>query len=157
MGTVCKRLFGRLPFSLAIGLLWLAIGANAHAETPRRMLILHGANSLIPGNLLVERVIRETVAAAASQPIDFNWEAFDAPRLANSNYESAFASLLRQKYRDRQFDIVMTVQLPALDFALKHRNQLWPTATVVFLGVSEGALRERSIGRRITGVAGSID
>ena len=157
MGTVCKRLFGRLPFSLAIGLLWLAIGANAHAETPRRMLILHGANSLIPGNLLVERVIRETVAAAASQPIDFDWEAFDAPRLANSNYESAFASLLRQKYRDRQFDIVMTVQLPALDFALKHRNQLWPTATVVFLGVSEGALRERSLGRRITGVAGSID
>ena len=45
--------------------MWLAIGAAAHAEIPRRMLILHGANTLIPGNVIVERMIRETVAAKA--------------------------------------------------------------------------------------------
>ena len=58
----------------------------------------------------MERVIRETVTAPAPQPIDFDWEAFDSPSLVNSDYESAFASLLRQQYRDREFDIVMTVQ-----------------------------------------------
>ena len=95
--------------------------------------------------------------SGAAEPIDFDWEAVDSPSLVNSDYESAFASLLRQKYRGRKFDIVMTVQTPALDFVLKHRTQLWPDAAVVFLGVSEGALRKRSLGRRITGVAGSID
>ena len=157
METIVKWLFRRLLFTLTIGVVWLAIGAAAHAEIPRRMLILHGANTLIPGNVIVERMIRETVAAGASQPIDFDWETFDAPSLANSHYESAFASLLRQKYGDRKFDIVMTVQTPALDFVLKHRNQLWPDAAIVFLGVSESALRRRSLGRRITGLAGNID
>ena len=157
MGIVCKRLLGRLLLTFAIGLLCLAIGAKAYADVPRRMLILHGTNTLIPGNVIVERMIRETISGAAPQPIDFDSEAFDAQSLANSNYESAFASLLRQKYRDRKFDIVMTVQTPALDFVLKHRSQLWPNAAVVFLGVSEGALGKRSLGRRITGVAGSID
>src|SRR5436309_984135 len=157
METVVKWLFRRLLFTLTIGVVWLAIGAAAHAEIPRRMLILHGANTLIPGNVIVERMIRATVAAGTPQPIDFDWEAFDAPSLANSHYESAFASLLRQKYGDRKFDIVMTVQTPALDFVLKHRNQLWPDAAIVFLGVSESALRRRSLGRRITGLAGSID
>ena len=110
MRTVCKRLHGRLPLTFAIGLLCLAIGAKAFADVPRHMLILHGAHTLIPGNVIVERVIRETVTATAAQPIDFEWEAVESPSLVNSDYESTFASLLRQKYRDREFDIVMTWQ-----------------------------------------------
>ena len=149
MEAMARRIFRSLSLALSIGLLWLAIGASAHADPPRRMLILHGANTLIPGDVIVERMMRETVVAAVPQPIDFDSESFDPPSLANSDYESAFASFLRQKYRDRKFDIVMTVQTPALDFVLKHRTQLWPDSAVVFLGASESAVRQRSLGRRV--------
>jgi len=158
MEFVAKAKLTRLPIALMIGILWLVIGANAQAEkTPRRVLILHGTNTLLPANVIVERMVRETVSAAAPHPIDFDWEAFDAPSLSNPSYESVFAALLQQKYRDRKFDIVMTVQPPALDFVTKHRAQLWPEAAVVFFGVSEDSMRKRSLGRRMTGVTGKID
>ena len=157
MPATVRRIFERLSLALIMGLLWLAIGASAHAEIPRRILILHGANTLIPGDVIVERMMREIVAAAGPQPIDFDAESFDPPSLANPNYESALARFLRQKYRDRKFDIVMTVQTPALDFVLKHRTQLWPDSAVVFLGAAESAVRQRSLGRRVTGVVGRSD
>ena len=122
MESVRKPRFQSQRFTLAIALLWCAMGPNAYAEIPRRVLILHGANTLFPGEVIVERVIRKTMIAAAAQPIDFDAESFDPPSLANPNYESALARFLRQKYRDRKFDIVMTVQTPALDFVLKHRR-----------------------------------
>ena len=157
MPATVRRIFERLSLALIMGLLWLAVGASAHAEIPRRILILHGANTLIPGGVIVERMMREIVAAAGPQPIDFDAESFDPPSLANPNYESALARFLRQKYRDRKFDIVMTVQTPALDFVLKHRTQLWPDSAVVFLGAAESAVRQRSLGRRVTGVVGRSD
>ena len=157
MEAMARRIFRSLSLALSIGLLWLAIGASAHAELPRRMLILHSANTLIPGDAIVERMMREIVAAAGPKPIDFDSESFDLPSLANPNYESALARFLRQKYRDRKFDIVMTVQTPALDFVLKHRTQLWPDSAVVFLSAAESAVRQRSLGRRVTGVVGRSD
>ncbi len=158
MEFVAKAKLTRLPIALMIGILWLVIGANAQAEkTPHRVLILHGTNTLLPANVIVERMVRETVSAAAPHPIDFDSEAFDASHLSNPSYESVFAALLQQKYRDRKFDIVMTVQPPALDFVTKHRAQLWPEAAVVFFGVSEDSMRKRSLGRRMTGVTGKID
>jgi PAS domain S-box-containing protein len=132
-------------------------GVSAYGETPRHILILHGANTLLPANVIVERLIRGTVAAVAHEPVDFDSETFDAPSVGNAAYESAFVNVLRQKYRDRKFDIVVTVQTPALDFVLKHQRQLWAEAAVVFLGVSEDALRRRSLNQRITGVVGRID
>ena len=66
MEFVAKTKFARLPIALMIGILWLVIGAKAQAEkTPHRVLILHGTNTILPANVIVERMVRETVSAAA--------------------------------------------------------------------------------------------
>ena len=148
---------------LSISPLWilaivLCFGFDADAGTNviRRILILHGESTLVTPSEIVARIIRQTVPVPG-QPIDYDWEAFDPSASSSPDYESAFAELLRKKYRDRKFDIVIAIQAPVLDFALKHRAALWPKASVVFFGVANSALRGRSLGPKVTGIAGGID
>ena len=142
---------------IAIALSWLVIGSNADAAMPRRILVLHGPNTLISPDEIVTRILRETTSAVGPQSIDYDSESFDPPVPASLDYGFAFTDLLRQKYRDRKFDILIAVQTAALDFVLKHRAELWPKAAVVFLGVPNDIIRQRHLGQRVTGIAGAID
>jgi len=142
---------------IAIALVALVPWGDASATTPRRILILHRPNTLIPSDEIVARIMRQTISSIALQSIDYDWESFDPPSLRKFNYDSAFADLLRKKYRDRKFEIVIAIQTPALDFVLKHRTELWPNAAVVFLGVPDDVIRQRYLGSRVTGIAGRID
>ena len=146
-----------LPSVIAIALSWLVIASNVNAATPRRILILHGPNTLISPDEIVTRIMRETISAMGPQSIDYDSESFDPPVTASLDYDLAFTDLLRKKYRDQKFDIVIAIQTAALDFVLKHRAELWPKTAVVFLGVPNNEIRQRHLGLRVTGIAGAID
>lgn len=49
-------------------------------------------------------------------------------------------ALLEKKYRSLKVDVVLAVTPIALEFAQRHRDELWPGATIIFDGVSVRSL-----------------
>jgi signal transduction histidine kinase/ActR/RegA family two-component response regulator len=65
--------------------------------------------------------------------------------------------LLRQKYRDRVFPVVIVADNPALQFALKYRPQLFPKAAIVFCGINGYDAKMVEGHENVTGVAELLD
>src|SRR5206468_2050753 len=58
---------------------------------------------------------------------------------------------LRKKYARDKPDVVMAGAPFALDFALRHRAELWPETPIVFFGIPEGSLAQRALPANVTG------
>jgi signal transduction histidine kinase len=58
----------------------------------------------------------------------------------------------RQKYTGKKIDVVLTVMAPALDFMVKHRNEIFPGVPIVSCGVEQRQLIERPSENKMTGV-----
>jgi signal transduction histidine kinase/CheY-like chemotaxis protein len=65
--------------------------------------------------------------------------------------------LLLQKYRGREFPVVIVADNPALQFALKYRPQLFPKAAIVFCGINGFDPKMIESRENVTGVAELLD
>lgn len=73
------------------------------------------------------------------------------------NLDNLYTSY-KSKYKNKQLDIVMTTDDSALEFALRHRNDIFPNVPIVFSGVNEEGLSLLVQGiKDITGVIETID
>ena len=62
-------------------------------------------------------------------------------------------ALYKSKYVDAAApSLIITITEPALDFALRHRDELFPHAAILFGAVDERAIRGRPIDGNVTGV-----
>ena len=61
------------------------------------------------------------------------------------------------KYLDQAPDLVITITEPALDFALRHRAELFPRSALLFGAVDERVIRTRDLGANVTGVFSHYD
>jgi hypothetical protein len=58
-----------------------------------------------------------------------------------------------QKYRRFSVDLLVTLDGTGLDFARRHRAELWPNAPLLFCGMSEGEARSRPRPPKSAGIA----
>jgi signal transduction histidine kinase len=142
----------------------LALFGCAHAadepgdsvEAPWRVLILNGADVLIPFWQLIDPVLRESMAAeAAPRKVEFRGEALDLARFPN--VEAEVVALLKKKYWEQPVDLVLTVGTSALQFAKKYQASIWRGAPIVFLVVPAGDLDDQSRSLNVTGVFYDFD
>ncbi len=143
---------------LALAFLAFSIGTHATesdvlsaAPPPWRVLLLNSADVLIPFWLMIDPVLRESIAQdAAPRTVDFDGEALDLARFPELEAEQV--SLLKKKYAERPIDLIMAIGTPALDFARKYRDIIWRGAPIVFLVVPSGAVTDQSHLSNATGV-----
>ena len=147
----------RLRVVLMFAWLFLPLAAAAEEAPPQRVLILLGSDYTLPASMVETDAIRATLAAGTRRRVEFYTEALDANRMPLAEYEADFAGFLQRKYRGRQMDIVIAVQATALDFAERHRAQLWPETPVVFCAMPAAWARGRTFGEGITGVTATLD
>ena len=152
----------RLRAIVAITFCVLSIGAwaeegKARTESaPWRVLVLNSGDVMIPFWLTIDPVMRESIVrGAAPRTVDFLGEALDLVRFPN--LESDQVALLRNKYTGLRIDLVIAMGLPALQFAMKHRDAIWRGAPIVFLAVPAGAVREDPRQPNVTGVFYEFD
>jgi signal transduction histidine kinase len=138
---------------------WLSLPVAAAAENapPLRVLILLGSDYTLPASVVEASAIRATLAAGTPRRVEFYTEALDANRMPLAEYEADYAGFLQRKYRGRPMDIVIAVQAAALDFAERHRAQLWAGTPVVFSAMPAAWVRGRTFGAGITGVTINVD
>jgi signal transduction histidine kinase len=108
---------------------------TAVRATPKTILILHSYHSGLDWTDDLDRAIREGLHDSPFD-LDFRVEHMDARRYAAEAYLDQFAAYLASKYADLRFDLVITSDDAALDFAVAHHATLLQGAPVVFCGVS---------------------
>jgi ABC-type uncharacterized transport system substrate-binding protein len=121
-----------LPVLPAVSVAQAIDGLGKSAE--RHVVILNATDPYLPAFLALDSALREAVRAGSRAPAEY------------------FAEALREKYRDLQVDVIVAVAKIALDFAQRHRDEIWPGAVIVFNSVTANSLRDLSLEPRTIGV-----
>jgi hypothetical protein len=150
--------FSRTKGATLIGLLTMVALSDAPAlaaeETgqvrdtqgeARRVVILNSTDPYLPAFLALDGAQREAIRAGSREPVEFYAEALDMHRFPRKLLDQDVVDLLREKYQDLKVDVVVAVAPIALDFAQRHRAQLWPGAAIAFNSVSATLLKERRL------------
>ncbi len=122
------------------------------AAEPKNVLVLYSNNRLVPGNVAVDRGLRDALANAPERPVQLFSEFLDQPDFGGEAFEQTLTTYLREKYSARPPDAVVVVTDPALDFLLRHRADLFPGVPVVHAAVAKSFLQ--SLGKMPEDVVG---
>jgi signal transduction histidine kinase len=130
----------------------LLLPGRVAAEPPRReVLVLDQSSTGLPFSTALAGAIRSTVNAGSKSPTSFYFENLDANRFFGPEYENEVVQFLKAKYRERHIDVVIAVGVSALDFIERRREQLWPSAPVVFAAIDEATMSRRTLPNNVTG------
>ncbi|WP_321475328.1 ABC transporter substrate binding protein [uncultured Paludibaculum sp.] len=99
----------------------------------------------------------EDVLSALPFDVEIWTEFLDAKRRSGPAHEAWMESVLREKYRALQLDLIISSDDNALRFLLKHRDDLFGAVPVVFCGVSSPELIQQVPRETYTGVMEEYD
>jgi PAS domain-containing protein/ABC-type uncharacterized transport system substrate-binding protein len=133
---------------LAVLCLLLLGVAPVSAELPKNVLVLTTEATSMPGVALV--VDGAVSALRASGPVNIYVESIDRSHSPEDTQQ--LAAIYKQRYADRRLDLVVTVCAPALNFALRHRDELFSGVPIVFSFVDSGMVRPFGPDAAMTGV-----
>ena len=127
-----------------------------HAVSRKHLLIL---NSYTPGYKWTADVIRGISDAVrrADKNVSIQNEFMDTKRASDDEYFRLLYEMYRYKFRNSQFDAVITTDNDAFNFLLKHRDQLFPATPVVFCGVNYFEPSQLAGAQLFTGVNETVD
>jgi signal transduction histidine kinase len=128
-------------------------GAPPPAATPPwNVVILNDTDPTLPAFIALDTAMRAALTAPPERHVEFYSETLDSMRFPKAPLEGAFVALFAKKYATFHVDAVVAFGLASLDFAQRHRADLWPDARIVFQGVPVERLRERSLLPATTGI-----
>jgi PAS domain S-box-containing protein len=146
-GACCR------PFAAALGL-GLLLAAPAAGQTPKNVLVLTSEATEVPGlDLVVDQTVSAMRAAAAS--VNVYVESFERSSFPEDT--KFIVSLYKQRYAARHLDLVVTICEPALKFATRHRDEIFPGVPILFSFVDAGMVPPLRQGDNVSGVFLSPD
>lgn len=89
--------------------------------------------------------------------VDTRIEFLDAKRNPQALQSPAFIEFLQQKHREHQFQAIITLDDPALDFVLTHREKLGRDVPVIFGGINHYTPARSRNDPNVTGVIEAFD
>jgi signal transduction histidine kinase len=104
---------------------------------PRSILLLDQSDLRGPFFTQVLASLRATVSAGAGAHVTIYAESLDLSRYSGEAYEASLRQLLKEKYRERPIDVLVTVGAAPLQLALNWRKELWPGVPIVFAVVHQ--------------------
>jgi signal transduction histidine kinase len=115
---------------------WSPLGTAASgAVKQHNVLVLYANGRLLPANVEADRALVERFAARADLSVALASEFLDSPRFGGEAYERAMADFLREKYAAAPPEVVIAGGQAALEFWLRHREEVFPGVPVVHLAV----------------------
>lgn len=137
-------------------LLMLLCLSSVHASNEpelntKRVLVLY---SYAPSFPTSGKILAGVLSAFGSNQPIIDQEFLDSKRLWDEKSQTLSFHLLQHKYQHRPpYDLVITADDDALNFALQHKAELFPDAPLVFLGVNNIATAQQASQRPdVTGV-----
>src|SRR5262245_51592657 len=103
----------------------------------KNVLVLQGQRSDLPGLQMIGESLRRTMEQDPEMRVNVFTEHLDFGRFPRGNHDAIVLRYLKDRYADRQIDLVVPVFGLALEFALDHRKELFPSQPIVFCFVDE--------------------
>jgi len=123
----------------------------ATVEQPaRKVLLLTSYHQGDRWNDSVVQGVREALGSLES--VNLSIENLDMRRYTDQDHTRLTAQCIQAKYRDRPQDLILVSDDPALNFLFTIREDLFPTAPVVFCGVNNFSPKRLQGQSNITGV-----
>ena len=148
--------------AMALGctlLLFSATGiAQEHSSrNAKQVVILYTHRTLTPINADWDRGIRTALSAGFDEPLDIEVEYLNLVRHKDPDYLRGWIELLKTKYAVKPPDLVIPVYVPALEFALEHRQTIFPDIPIVFCSAPLKLAERAHALPKVTGVAFRLD
>jgi PAS domain S-box-containing protein len=147
-----------LPLWLSIlGLVFCALTrlpALAQQDGKKILVVYSFSNRGVYGGL---NELKSELQAAIPSPIDFYVEYLEGRRLADEEYVKGESGSLKHTYGGTKLDLVIVEDDPALDFAMSHRDDLFPGVPIVFFDVDSAEMAGRKMWPGVTGVTAPVD
>ena len=153
--TIAARRSRLAPLFLLAGLC-LFLSVPSAAAAPKNVLIL-SEGPVLPYGAVLRATIIETLRRNDAPPLNVYEELIDRIRLDSAAYDRQLVTLYNAKYINEPPDLIIAITEPALDFALRHRQELFPKAALLFGAVDERAVSDRKLGADATGVFNPLD
>ena len=126
-------------------------------ESAKSVLVLYGERGDLPAIGAVEDNLREVFHASRRPPVELFSEYLDFTRFSGDQQETAMVRYLKERYSGRRIDVVVPVAGSALEFALAHREELFPSAPIVFCAIDQRELEKLTLPADATGIIGHFD
>jgi len=149
---------GRVLACLLITTLYLLSAHAASADKlPKKVLIFSSDYHFVPGNMLLDQAVSQTVRRGSPEGVQFFFEALDTFRIPTDQYEEEMLRLLQRKYSGESIDLIYAFNRSALKFLLKHRGELFSNTPVVFISYEMKRVADLSLDAQVTGVGGKVE
>jgi two-component system, LuxR family, sensor kinase FixL len=158
--SLCRpvKLTASIKVTLFLVLFLVASGFVAVPPgTEKTVLVLYGERGDLPAIGAVEESVRRFFHSSASPRIELFSEYLDFARFPEEQYGRSLARYLQDRYRGRRIDLVVPVAGSALEFALGHREELFPGVPLVFCAVDQRELEKMRLPADATGVTAHFD
>jgi PAS domain S-box-containing protein len=148
----------RLARLLAIGFAisaFCTLSSGADTPPPKEVLVLNSFSD--PRLYDPLKALKAAVRDRFHGPVNFQVEYLESQRFEDPDYEQSLSDTLGHVYAGKHLDAVVAVSYPALEFALTHRNEIFPGIPIVFSDVYRGRLQDQKLPENITGVTEIVD
>jgi transcriptional regulator with PAS, ATPase and Fis domain len=146
-----------IPFLCSLSLSFLVVAllprmsSGQQTVQPKRVMVLYWYGRDFAGNIKFDESFQSVLQTAPSGSIEYYPEYFDTKRFPGENQAQLLFEYLKQKYEGIRIDVVVTASDVALDFFLRYRKELFPTAPIVFTSVKRPTVAQLAEGAGITG------
>ncbi len=117
---------------VAVCVVW-PCASTAQPISPKTILVLHTYGTQSALRPVFDRALQETLNRNGFENAEVFTETLEPNRSQGGTHAVLFRHYLGQKYADRKIDVVITLWDRALNYALEHRQQLFPNAALVSL------------------------
>ena len=125
------------------------------AAESAQVLVITGSDPYLPAFVEIDAAMRKAVARQ-QRHVSWLYEPIDSLRLGD-RADRSLADLLVRKYEGTRIDAIVLVTDPALDFYVRHRDQLWPGVPAVYNFVAPKFARSLPPDPKLTGLPAELD
>ena len=137
----------------AIAAVWLSPIALAQEALPRTVLTIHTGAEDFPGSSVLDGAMREAIQSRADAPVNYYAEYLEAETFPTEQATLALRDYIRRKFDGRRIDVVIADTMPALQFVIRFREELFPRVPIVFVA---GRIPEAIAQHTATGITGVL-
>ena len=145
-----RRVLHAVAIALTAQLSWCA-AASAQVPVARTVLTIHWGAEDFPGTATVDEAIREGLQSSPATPINHYAEYLESETFPPDVAADTLHDAIARKFANRRIDVVIANSTPALQFALEHRQSLFPGTPIVF---AAGSVPDEVARRTVAGVTG---
>jgi signal transduction histidine kinase len=138
----------------ATAMVWLAAWQPASGQQGpvRTVLGIYLGEEEFPSNPVLDRAIRETLTSRPDMPIEYFSEYLESERFDPTVATETLHDYIRAKYQGHRIDVVIAMTDQVLQFALNHRHDLFPGASIVFTALRPPPETTRTTDNGVTGI-----